>query len=328
MKRTNQKISVNGDKNSFQDALIAARAREEPTMMFLEERRMDIYQAVTDKIITAMEAGVIKGERRWQGTEQLGLPCNVQTGKPYSGINVLILWMAAKHAGYTSNHWLTYKQAQALGGRVRKGEKGELCVYYKALEKETVDKDSGVIEEVTVPMIKPFWLFNLDQIDGISRPVMFMPLLFEVMEEAEHILARSGAAIRNGGTQAYYRPALDIIQLPDRHRFSKAENYYAVALHELTHWTGHPTRQHRDFTGRFGSQAYAFEELVAELGSAFLTAELHLIDATLEGHASYLDSWLSVLRKDKRAIFTAAKLAAKAHQFIMAKTAEQMMGAA
>lgn len=159
---------------------------------------MDIYHAVTDRIITAMETGVAKGERRWQGAGQLGLPCNVQTGKPYSGINVLILWMAARSAGYTSNHWLTYKQTQTLGGRVRKGEKGELCVYYKTLEKEAVDEDSGVIEAVTVPMIKPFWVFNLDQIDGMDRPVTFTPSLLEVIEEALNTSSPTAARLSAG----------------------------------------------------------------------------------------------------------------------------------
>ncbi len=161
-------------------------------------------------------------------------------------------------------------------------------------------------------------MFNLDQIEGILRPDAprggFAPI-----RAAEDILVASGATIVEGGTRAYYQPERDEIHLPDRGRFTKPENFYAVALHELTHWTGHPDRLARDFTGRFGTEAYAFEELIAELGSAFLNAEIGLIDTTLENHASYIDSWLLVLKRDKKAIFTAGSQAEKARKLLINK---------
>lgn len=279
---------------------------------------MDIYQHITDRIIAALETGKKTGEKLWNGAgEGAGLPINYSTQRAYTGINVLILWDAARRNGFSSNAWLTYKQAADLGGQVRQSEKAELAIFYKPLEKEAVNTDAGEVERDRIPMLKAFYLFNLDQIDGLDKPAMEAPTEFTAIEHAERVLQMSGARITIGGTRAFYQRAEDAIILPDKYRFAKAENFYAVALHELTHWVGHSSRLNREFGTRFGDEAYAFEELVAEIGSAFLNAELGFIDATLENHASYVDSWVTVLKRDKKAIVSAAALAAKAHQFIM-----------
>ncbi len=279
---------------------------------------MDIYKHITDRIIAALETTMQTGEKLWNGAgESAGLPINYSTRRAYTGINVLILWDAVRRSGFSSNAWLTYKQAADLGGQVRQGEKAELGIFYKPLEKEAVNTDTGEVERDRIPMMKAFYLFNLDQIDGLDKPTTVAPNEFTAIENAERVLQMSGARITIGGTRAFYRRSDDAIYLPDKYRFAKAENFYAVALHELTHWSGGGSRLNREFGARFGDEAYAFEELVAEIGSAFLNAELGFVDATLENHASYIDSWLTVLKRDKKAIVSAAALAAKAHQFIM-----------
>ena len=282
--------------------------------------KTDIYQQVTHSIIEVIEAGQLGKGIHWEKETGKGMPVNFKTKAPYNGINVLLLWSAARQAGYAGNQWLTFKQAAELGGMVRKGEKGVMCVFFKMLEIE--DKDTE--EEKRIPMASPFWLFNLDQIDGIEKPLQAAPKgEVQQIESAEHILKASGAVIKEARQKAYYRPLTDEIYLPERTRFADVKEFYSVALHELTHWTGAEHRLNRDFSGRFGSDSYAFEELVAELGSAFLNAELGFIGTMIPNHASYIDSWLTVLKNDKRAIFTAASHASKAHQYIMARVAEQ-----
>ncbi|MHB1516261.1 MAG: ArdC family protein [Acidiferrobacteraceae bacterium] len=274
----------------------------------------DIHQQITNTIITAMETAQGTGKRLWDA--QPSLPLNLITGKPYSGINVLILWSAGLRNGYTSPYWLTYKQAADIGGQVRQDEHGTRCVFYKPWESTDTNKDTGETETVKGAVLKSFTAFNLDQIDGIEAPAKEARPAFAAIEDAERILSASQAQIHMGGTQAFYRRADDTIHLPNRERFTSTEAFYSVALHEMTHSTGHSSRLDRTFGERFGDDAYAMEELVAEMGSAFLTAELGILGATLEHHADYLSSWLRVLKQDKRAILTAAAQAAKAQAFI------------
>ena len=275
----------------------------------------DIHQAVTDQILAAMEQAKGTGRRLWD--VQPSLPLNLSTGKPYSGINVIMLWGAAMQRGYTSPYWLTYKQAEVMGGQVRKGERSELCLYYKPWESQETNQDTGETETKTGAVLKSFRVFNLDQIDGITAPATEPRPAFHVLADAERILQASPAPIREGGAQAFYRPATDTIHLPNRADFINPEAFYSTALHEMTHSTGHKSRLDRDFSGRFGTEAYAFEELVAELGSAFLNADLGIIGSTLQDHADYLASWIAILKSDKRAILTAAAQASKAHTYIM-----------
>lgn len=277
--------------------------------------RRDLYAEVTDKILAALELGIAPWSCPWDRTGENTLPINESTGAFYQGINIPILWMAQHERGFTSARWMTYKQAGEKGGQVRKGEKGTSIIFYKTLEKDSgeVDATTGEAVKNFVPMLRGFTVFNLDQIDGIDAP---LPVAtgdgFDAIAIGEAVMQASGVPIHHGGARAYYMPGVDSITLPDRVRFEKAEDYYATALHELTHATKHEHRCDRKRYEHENSKvSYAFEELVAELGSAFLMAALG-ISGEVREHADYLDSWLTLLRQDKRAIFKAAAQAQKA----------------
>lgn len=278
------------------------------------ESKNDVYEAVTDRIVALIEDGKAKGRLTWKGQGEAGrIPYNLKTGQPYSGANVLVLWGTAYQAGYSSPAWLTFKQALDLGGHVRKGEKSTIGMYFDSYGKTGTDA-SGQEETRTVRFAKAFRLFNADQVEGIERPEPAEA--WDPLARAEQVIAGTGAAVVTAGTRAFYNPVKDEIRLPDRPRFSRPENFYCVALHELTHWTGHKSRLARDLSHRFGTEAYAMEELVAELGSAFLSAETG-VEGELEHHASYLDSWLRVLKGDKRAVVTAAAAASRAAKYVI-----------
>lgn len=281
---------------------------------------MDINQIITDKIINMLERGTVKTGARWTGSKATGLPINAKTGESYHGINVLVLWAEMAEKSYASSQWLTYKQAADMGANVRKGEKSVMCVYYRTVGKR--DESKADDEQETYFMAKPFWLFNVAQID--SLPVDLATAInaepcksFNPHQDAEQLLVNSKASINYGFDSAYYSPSADKICLPARERFTSESNFYATALHELSHWTGNEMRLNRSFGKRFGDDAYAFEELVAELGAAFTVGQLGMIDATIEAHADYVQSWIKVLKDDKKAIFTAASQAAKASDFIL-----------
>ncbi len=280
---------------------------------------MDLYQNVTDKIIAALEAGTPPWIRPWRVDADTGLPVNGGTQRPYQGINIVLLTMEAMVQGYARNRWLTYRQAAALGGQVRAGSTGATVVFYKL--SEFPDKDDTAAPKRVVPILRSFTVFNLDQIDGLpahlSQPVR--PPVWDAQDTAEKLLAASGADIRyRAGARAYYHPPLDYIVLPPRGSFSNATGYYATALHELSHWSGAASRLNRDLRGRFGDSAYAAEELIAEMSSAFLCA--HLGIASRLQHAAYISSWLRLLRSDKRAVFTAAAKAQQAADFVLKAT--------
>jgi antirestriction protein ArdC len=266
----------------------------------------DIAQAVTDKIVASLESGVAPWVRPWKA-ENCGLPYNLSSLKTYRGINVALLSLNP----FTSNAWLTYKQAQELGANVRKGEKGSMIVFYKPWEiKDKNDPDS---EGRMVPVLRSFVVFNREQIDGLPALPARTEHVRPSHEEANTVLAQ--ATIRHGGARAFYTSQGDYIQLPDAGAFNSQPGYYATALHELTHWTGHASRLAREYGKRFGDSAYAREELVAEMGAAFLCAHLG-IDGRLQ-HESYIASWIKVLKEDKRAIITAASAAQKAADYCL-----------
>jgi antirestriction protein ArdC len=281
---------------------------------------MDINQVITDKIINVLERGTVKTGARWTGSKATGLPVNAKSGERYHGINVLVLWAEMADKSYASSQWLTFKQAADMGASVRKGEKSVMCVYYRTVGK----RDEAKAEDEQDPyfLAKPFWLFNVAQIDGLPADMTATASAtpakeFNPHQEAEQLLLNSQASINYGFDSAYYSPSNDKICLPARERFTSESNFYATALHELTHWTGSESRLNRSFGKRFGDDAYAFEELVAELGAAFTVGQLGMIDATIEAHADYVHSWIKVLKDDKKAIFTAASQAAKASDFIL-----------
>lgn len=288
---------------------------------------MDIRQAITDRIIFMLEKGGNHAQKRWTQAAQNGFPRNGKTGEPYKGVNVLLLWGEAMEKSYTSNVWMTYKQAAGMGAQVHKGEKAVMCCYFEMLKsKDKQASSEGQDGEEGKPgsylMCKPFWLFNVAQIEGLPESFTTPAVTqeFNPIAEAEKLLAASGATINHGFDGAFYAPSKDQICLPLRERFTTPENYYATALHELTHWTGHERRLNRQFGKRFGDDAYAFEELVAELGAAFVVGHIGFVDATIETHASYLENWLRVLKNDKTAIFTAAKQANLAFDFLLEKS--------
>lgn len=275
--------------------------------------RIDIYQTVTDSIIKALEAGVKPWTCPWQRVPGMsGLPSNFITGMAYSGMNIMLLWCSASEQGFRDARWMTYKQAQATGGQVRKGEHGTTAIFYTTLEKEN---DEGETEHI--PMLKTFTVFNVEQIDGL--PLMDESTnsteTFDPLPQAENLFRCSGATITEKGQNAFYRPSSDEIFLPERFLFSDSANFYATGLHELVHWSGAQKRLNREMNGKFGSEEYAFEELCAELGSAFLMADLGIAGEVQ--HESYIASWLKALKNDKRYIFKAASSASKAHRYLM-----------
>ncbi|WP_071604548.1 ArdC family protein, partial [Dickeya dadantii] len=266
-------------------------------------------------IITALEAGVKPWTCPWQRVPGMsGLPSNFATGIAYSGMNIMLLWCSASEQGFGDPRWMTYKQAQAVGGQVRKGEHGTTAIFYTTLEKENED---GEIDQI--PMLKTFTVFNVEQIDGLplATEVVSHAETFEPLPQAENLFRRSGARIIEKGQNAFFKPLTDEIWLPERHLFSDAANFYATGLHELVHWSGAKTRLNREMKGKFGSDEYVFEELIAELGSAFLMADLGIVGEVQ--HESYIASWLKALKNDKRYIFKAASAASKAHRYLMDK---------
>lgn len=282
--------------------------------------RGDIYARVTDRIVSSLEAGVRPWMRPWSVDHALArlpsLPLR-HNGTPYRGVNVLLLWGEMVDKGYENPLWMTYKQAEALGAHVRKGEHGSLVVYADTFSR-TEENDKGEEVERSIPFMKGYTVFNVAQIDGLPdhyhhptapRDHGRTP---ELIEEAEAFFANTGATFRHGGSRAFYAPGVDFIQLPPVEAFRDAESYAATKAHELIHWTGNEQRMAREFGRRFGDHAYAFEELVAELGAAFLCADLAITPEIREDHASYLAHWLEVLKEDKRAIFTAAAQAQRA----------------
>lgn len=279
------------------------------------DERTNAYETITGRIVAILEAGKATGSVTWRGQGETGrMPYNLKTGQPYGGANVLSLWITAEERSYASPAWLTFKQARDLGGCVRKGEKSTLGIYYDSYEK--AERGEAGEEEVRrVKFAKAFHLFNVEQVDGVERPDPSGS--WNPLEKAEGVVANCGASVVEGGTRAFYNPVKDEIRLPDRGRFRSPENFYVVGFHELGHWTGNRKRLARDLSHRFGSEAYAMEELVAELASAFLCAETG-VDGKLEHHANYVESWLRVLKKDKRAIVTAAAAAGKAAAFVLA----------
>ena len=307
------------------DARSQVETEEAHTSASAGGQPFDIHKAITDRIIEAMEQARDTGRRLWDS--QPSLPLNLTTGKPYQGINTLILWAAGLQNGYTSPYWLTYKQAADKGGQVRKGERSTLCVFYKPWESQETNHETGETEIVKGAVLKSFRVFNLDQIDGIEAPAREERAAFQAIEEAERLLQASPARIIEGGPSAFYQPDADTIHLPAREAFINPEAFYSVALHEMTHSTGHKSRMARDFSGRFGTEAYAFEELIAEMGSAFLNADLGIIGSTLQDHADYLAHWVAILKSDKKAILTAAAAASKAHGFIKALANQEQAAA-
>jgi antirestriction protein ArdC len=292
----------------------------------MSKERFDIHQHITDKIVTAIERGAGDFRLPWhRSAGNIMRPFNVASKKPYRGINVVALWAYAEESGHSSGIWGTYRQWSEIGAQVRKGEEAACVVFYKELE-FAAESEAGEADTVTRLFARATPVFAAEQVDGYQPPVIDAPpvTIITPIEQAEAFVAATGASIHHGGGRAFYRPATDSIQLPPREAFigsptsSPAEAYYSTVLHELTHWTSAPSRCNRELGKRFGDQAYAIEELVAELGAAFLCADVGITDEPRADHAQYLAAWLSVLNADKKAIFTAASKASEAAAFLIA----------
>lgn len=285
--------------------------------------RQDVYTRVTDRIVSDLEKGVRSWMKPWSAEHAAGKITRPlrHNGTPYSGINILMLWSAAMTGGFAAPIWMTFKQALELNAHVRKGEKGSLVVYANSITRKETDEASGNEIDREIHFMKGYTVFNVDQVEGLpahyyAKPEpRFNPI--QRIEHAESFFANLRADIRHGGTQAYYAQEPDYIRMPPFEAFCDAQSYYATLAHESTHWTKHPSRLDREFgRKKWGDEGYAEEELVAELGAAFLCADLELTLAPREDHAAYIGHWLTVLKDDKRAIFRAAAHAQRAADFL------------
>ena len=286
-----------------------------------QNERVDVYQRVTDQIIQAIEAGADKWEMPWHSPETaFRYPVNIESGKQYRGVNILGLWASSYLQGFQEPVWGTFKQWGDKGLFVRKGEKATIGVFWKQLQPyeqaELPNGDESEAKNGPRLVARAFPLFNAQQIEGYEAPPLPDTPHFERVQRAEEFFSALGADIRHGGGKAFFRPEADYIQMPPFEAFFDPIAYYSTLAHEATHWSGHKSRLDRDLKGRFGTESYAAEELIAELGAAFIAADLQLAPEPRPENAAYIQSWLKVLREDNRAIFTASSHAQRAADFM------------
>lgn len=282
----------------------------------------DVAAEITDLIIRKLEEGVTPWSRPWRVTGAGGRPLR-HCGTPYTGINTIYLWAIADANGYRSRYWMTYRQAEALGGHVRRGEHGSLSVYYSSFKKTEADPATGAETERNIRFLRHYVVFNGDQIDGL--PAYFYPDGEDLTPvdpsvrqcAIDEFFGAVPADVRHGGDRAFFHPTFDYIQLPHQRSFKSMDHYASVRAHESIHWSGGMTRLARTFGKRFGDQAYSFEELVAEIGSGLVCAHLGLPNELHDGHASYVSHWLGILRGDKTAIIHAASKAEQAFNYLL-----------
>lgn len=288
----------------------------------MSTKRIDLYDRVTNSIMSDLERGIRPWLKPWNAEHAAGRitrPLRAG-GQPYKGINVLSLWESAISQHFTAPIWMTFKQAKELGASIRKGAKGTLVVYADRITRTETGEDGRECER-GIYFMKSYPVFNVDQIEGLP-PHFYAtaaPMLdpSQRIEAADHFFGSTGADIRHGGDHAYYAVQSDHVQMPHFESFRDAESYSATLAHEMTHWTKHPSRLDRDFGRKaFGDEGYAREELVAEIGAAFLCCDLGITPEPREDHAAYVDHWLKVLKEDKRAIFRAAAHAQRAVDYL------------
>lgn len=292
------------------------------TTITTKQTRIDVYERVTNRIIEQLEQGVRPWLKPWNAEHAAGRisrPLRFN-GVPYSGINILMLWGAAEQAGYTCPLWLTFQQTKELGGHVRKGEHGSIVVYASSFKKTEEDNKGDDVER-EIPFLKQYTVFNASQCEGLPSHYYATKEPpnsdIERIEHADRFYRNLKADIREGGNRAYYSLTHDYVQMPRIEAFRDAESHAATLGHELCHWTSAKSRLDRDMgRKRWGDAGYAMEELVAELGAAYLCADLNITPDVREDHAGYIDHWLTILKNDKRAIFTAASHASKAVDYL------------
>jgi len=288
-------------------------------MTALTTTQYSIYDDVTQSLIKKLEQGVRPWQPRWDTPHMIMAPKRVN-GDLYQGVNVLLLWMASMGKGFICDTWMTYKQAIALGGVIHKGTKGTRIVYSDTMVKEREDGS-----EQRISFLKSYAVFNATEIHNLPEQYRFnydceqdkRKRINTPRQEMVDFVLNAKTKLCHGGAEAFYRPRTDEVHMPIIDDFHGVEEYYATLLHEMIHWTGHPGRLNRNLKGRFGTQSYAFEELVAELGAAFMCAQLGISPSVRDDHASYLEHWLTVLQQDNRAIFKAATLAQQACNHMM-----------
>jgi antirestriction protein ArdC len=307
----NPQIQIEGSRNAPLQHVSLAPAKG----AFMSET---IYETVTSTIIAALNRGVVPWKKPWSTISSL--PTNATSKKAYRGINVFLLGLMP----YTDHRWLTFKQAEELGGRVKAGERSTMIVFWKQWEPPKPEDNQEEQSRKRVPILRYFRVFNVEQCEGLSIAELYVPKPLQPHERIERaeVLVRSmpsPPSIREGGNAAWYRPADDVVQIPEIGRFDSADSYHGTLFHELTHSTGHVTRLNRPAVNEkvcFGSGEYSKEELVAEMGSAFC-ANICGLDTTLtEGSASYIQGWLNVLKADRKAVVIAAAQAQKAADYI------------
>lgn len=282
----------------------------------------DIHAEITNQLVASIEANPGQFTLPWRkNSGALHIPVNALTGKAYNGINIVSLWVAAEVLGYATPIWGTYRQWTERGCQVRRGEKSSLVVFYK--EYETDPEPDNAEDTGKRRVARASYVFNASQVDGFEAPLAAEPLgPVERIERADGFVKATGAQVQHGGDRAFFQPSTDRIQMPDEALFigtgtmTRDEAYYSTLVHELVHWSGAKTRLDREMGKRFGDHAYAAEELVAEIGAAFLCAELGITQEMRPDHAQYLANWLKLLKDDSRAIFTAAAKASEAAAFL------------
>lgn len=290
--------------------------------------KLDVYEIITNQVVALLEAGTVPWRKPWKGKQCH--PANGSSGTHYRGINPFLLEIARQLGGYRDHRWLTFRQAKAAGGSVKKGEKSSIVVFWTWFDGKEIDEKTGKPKKF--PCLRYYRVFNVEQTEGCDPAKLkgeadeYAGTPWEAIENAEGItgnwLERSGVALAHGGPQAFYKPAEDRVQMPERERFEIPAEYYSTAFHEFTHSTGHESRLNRLKTTAFGSGPYAQEELVAEMGAAFLCGECGIEAQTIDNSAAYLAGWLKVLKADKRMIATAAAQAQKAVDLILGRQSE------
>jgi antirestriction protein ArdC len=295
--------------------------------------RKDVYSEITSQLVAAIEANPGAPQLPWRKSScALFMPVNALTKNAYNGINIVSLWVAAEMKGFSSPVWATYKQWSELGAQVRAGEKSSPVIFYKEFDAEP---DSDIADDDGKRRVtRASRVFNAAQVDGFDIPAAPDPLgPVERIAAADMFVNATGVRIEHGGDRAFYRPSTDHIQMPSEDAFcgtatmSRSEGYYATLVHELTHWTGAKQRLDREFGKRFGDHAYAAEELVAEIGAAFLCAELQITQELRPDHAQYLAQWLKLMKDDRRAVFIAAARASEAAMYLKRFSAEERSAA-
>jgi antirestriction protein ArdC len=284
--------------------------------------RDDFYQTITQKIVEQLSQGVRPWQCPWNATSAFGPPSRPlrSNGKRYSGVNVLVLWLESQLRGFSIPVWITFRQAKELGGFVKKGEKATTVVYANSFEKTDTNADTGEEQKRNIPFLRAYSVFNVDQVTGLPEHFYARQQqssnLEERLDSVEKFFQAFPIQKRFGGNRAYFSPSEDYIQLPPYDSFASRSSFYAVLAHESIHATGSPNRLNREFGKRFGDQQYAFEELIAELGAAYLCADLSITPEVMPEHSQYLQTWLSILKQDSKALFTAASQASRAVEYL------------